>query len=51
MNPFLGEQFGNKTWLKYTATDDIHNRRVYTGGIQASYLYENMQAYNIEDLK
>ena len=48
MNPFLGEI---KTLLKHAATDDIHNCRVCMGGIQASYLYENMQAYNIEDLK
>lgn len=40
-----------KTLLKHSATDDIHNRQVYMRGIQASYLYENMQAYDIDDLK
>lgn len=40
-----------KTLLKQALTDDIHNRQVYMRGIQASYRYENMDAYNIEELK
>ena len=40
-----------KTLLKHAITDDIHDRQVYMRGIQASYRYENMHAYNIEDLK
>ena len=40
-----------KTLLKHAITDNIHNREVYMRGIQASYRYENMQAYNVEDLK
>lgn len=39
-----------KTLLKNAVTDDIHDRQVFMRGIQASYRYENMESYNIEDL-
>lgn len=39
-----------KTLLKNAVTNDIHDLQVFMRGIQASYRYENMESYNIEDL-
>lgn len=39
-----------KTLLQSAITNEIQNREVYMRGIQKSYEYEDMNAYNIEEL-
>lgn len=39
-----------KFLLKNALTDDIHNRKVYMKGIDASYYYEGYTVYKTEDL-
>lgn len=39
-----------KVLLESALTDDIQNREIYMRGIQASYEYEGMSSYDIEDM-
>lgn len=39
-----------RTLLSESTTTDIANRQVYMRGIQASYIYENQNKYNIENI-